>query len=172
MSRGWMDSDMLAPEPLCHRAAWAWLIENAAFAPRTVQIGGQTVDLDRGQLVASIRYLAGQWRWDKSRVHRFLTKLKGCNAIETATATANETGHTLISVCNYEKYQSDDEPSETAIETPLESRSRHERKKENTNLSSLCFLLLLSSGSIGQAIAMFFFILSSPAVLLPFSSRS
>ena len=55
MSRGWMDSSMFAAEPLCKRAAWIWLIENAAFAPRIVPIGGQSVALKRGQLVASVQ---------------------------------------------------------------------------------------------------------------------
>ena len=81
-------------------------------------------------MVASIRYLAGQWRWEPTRVHRFLKKLKGCNAIATATATAGATGHTLISICNYEKYQSDDRDSATAIATPPDSEPQQERKKE------------------------------------------
>ena len=76
MRRGWMDSRDFKPvsnkAPLCERAAWIWLIEHAAWKPQKWRVGGATIQLQRGQLIASLRYLGKAWGWSKSRVQRFL----------------------------------------------------------------------------------------------------
>lgn len=129
MHRGWMDSDVFGDEPLCERAAWSWIVENAAHKPTKVFIGGRRVTLQRGQLSHSIRHLALAWRWEKTKVIRFIRKLeqngmiyKGCTtraplsaphaALDIATlgapsgAPEDAPGQNIISVCNYHRFQS------------------------------------------------------------------
>ena len=86
-----MDHPTFGDEPYCERAAWAWLIEHAAWKPRDYRIGSKVVRLERGQLVASLRYLATAWGWKKDRVRRFLAVRQQTHAIRAVSATGRAT---------------------------------------------------------------------------------
>ncbi|WP_141339717.1 hypothetical protein [Bradyrhizobium sp. USDA 3458] len=101
VDRGIWDHPMFPDEPFTEREAWQWLIGEASFKPRTRNIGGKVIPLDRGQLAASIRFMAERWTWSKSKVERFLKRLK----TETMIETASGTGLLVITICNYDKYQ-------------------------------------------------------------------
>ena len=101
VDRGIWDHPMFADEPLTEREAWQWLIGEASFKARTRNIGGKVVSLLRGQLAASVRFMAERWQWSKSRVDRFLKRLKTGTMIETDSGT----GLLVITICNYDKYQ-------------------------------------------------------------------
>lgn len=128
MARGWMDHPIFAAEPLTEREAWLWLIEHAAYAPHVQRIGRWVVPVERGELAVSARHLAKVWVWDKSRISRFLKRLKTEAMIETVPTTV----HTTITICNYVEYQSDNDSGETPIETRDETRARHERDTGET----------------------------------------
>lgn len=112
MSRGWMDNDIFGNDEYSQRDAWLWIIEAAAWKPSRARIKGSIVDLERGQLTFSVRFMAEKWRWSKSRVDRFLKRLADQGMIETCTKIGTTAGHpagqgqSIITVCNYEKYQS------------------------------------------------------------------
>jgi hypothetical protein len=93
MQRGWFDKPVFDREPYCRRAAWVWLIENAAFAPHN--------GLERGQLRASNRFLAEAWSWSESKVRRWLLAAEEATMIRRVTVS----GKNLITLCNYGKYQ-------------------------------------------------------------------
>jgi hypothetical protein len=76
VDRGIWDHPMFADEPFTEREAWSWLIGEASFKARARNIGGKIVQLERGQLAASVRFMAERWKWSKSRVDRFLKRLK------------------------------------------------------------------------------------------------
>ena len=118
MARGWMDHHIFANDPLTEREAWQWLIEHAAFAPHPHRVGQNVVPVERGQLAVSTRYLAQAWQWSKSRVARFLKKLKTGTMIGTVTGTESGTGYTLVTICNYDKYQGVQSNGGTASGTP------------------------------------------------------
>ena len=127
MARGWMNHPMFPSEPLCKRAAWLWLIENAGFRPRKVRLDGKEITLKRGQLIASVRHLATEWGWAPTRVHRFLKKLNRHNATGTAGATVGETAPRIITICNYDKYQATPSQGETAtVVKPEQERIKEE----------------------------------------------
>lgn len=128
MARGWMDSPMFANEALCERAAWAWLIENAAYSPRQVRLGSSMVDVGRGQLVASLRYLATAWRWQKDRVARFLGLLEAAHAVSLGRRGNGQTAITVITLCNYDQYQSTRDSDATDLRQPRDSDAT--KKKE------------------------------------------
>ena len=81
--------------------AWVWMLSEACWQPTRHNIGGKTVTLERGQFCASVRRMGDEWKWSKSAVGRFLTRL------ETETMIEREAGHgrLIITVCNYAKYQ-------------------------------------------------------------------
>lgn len=91
--------------------AWFWLVASAAWKPTRVKIKGQVIDLERGELSFSQRFLAEKWGWSKSRVDRFIADLRAEGMIETRTKIGASAGHnagqgqSIITICNYEKYQ-------------------------------------------------------------------
>ena len=120
---------LFAREKFCRGYAWDWLVAKAVFRDTRISVSGRMVTLRRGQLSYSIRYLADAWRWDKAAVSRFIARLKTETMIETAT----ETGQIVITICNYEKYQSPDRATETATDTATETRARQQRDSSETN---------------------------------------
>lgn len=139
--RGTLDHPVFANEPYTEREAWIWMLDEAAYRPRRKFIAGRMVSLNRGQLAASQRFMQEKWGWaSKGRVERFLKKLKNEAMIEPQ----NEPGLTVITICNYERFQpkqDDDEPAtdhETsqhrAITEPAPSQiQRRKEKKEGNN---------------------------------------
>jgi hypothetical protein len=115
VDRGIWDYDLFDDgEPFTRREAFLWLVSEAAWKPRAFRVAGQIINLKRGQLAHSIRYIADQWHWLKSNVHRFLECLKNGTLIETE----NGTGITVITICNYNKYQSPPPDEGTPNGTP------------------------------------------------------
>jgi hypothetical protein len=89
------------PRPYSKREAFLWLISEASFKSRRFLIGSAVVELQRGQLAHSLRYLAKAWNWKEPRVRRFLSCLKTDAMIDAGT----DAGQTVITICNYNKYQ-------------------------------------------------------------------
>jgi hypothetical protein len=106
ISRGLLKHPRFKPSgPLTQFEAWYWLIEAAAYAPRDVTIingtRGDIITLQPGQLSHSIRFLARAWIWSDKRVQRFLSALRSDQSVTTQTTT----GQTVITLCNWDKYQ-------------------------------------------------------------------
>lgn len=110
MHRGWQDHEVFADEKYTEREAWEWLISHALFEPKTININGQPVRIERGQLSHSIRYLAEAWQWHRRKVERYLDRLQKWQMI------GMEAGHgrLVITVAEYHKYQSSGTQSGTA----------------------------------------------------------
>lgn len=113
-------------EPFTRREAWLWLLSAATWKMKTVFVDGKRVSLTRGQLAHSIRFLAEAWQWPKSNVARFLEALK------TETMIGTDAGHgiTIITICNYDKYQRVSLPDRDNIGTASGTKVGHDRDKE------------------------------------------
>jgi hypothetical protein len=122
--RGWQDSDLFHDDPYCERAAWLWIISSAAWKD-TVRRGarGQVIPIKRGQLHTSLRGMATVFNWSKSRVDRFL------NVLEIGTAIERKSGQSgcVLTVCNYDKYQSNETGQRDTSGTQSGTRAGHER---------------------------------------------
>lgn len=145
IDRGIFDHECFADEPFTEREAWMWLIAEAAWKPRARRIGKQIINLERGQLAASVRFMAEKWKWSKSRVERYLERLKigrSCRGgrpkktLEnpplnsgTLIETQTETGILIITICNYAKYQRVSIPNETHTGTQSGTAARQQRDK-------------------------------------------
>jgi len=129
MERGWQKHPVFPNEPFTAREAWEWLIAEAYWREGRTRAGKFVATLQRGQLCASVRYLADCWQWEKSKAERFLKRLK----TETMIETRSETGINVITICNYEKYQSFAGDGETANETRRETVPRQQRDKKEIN---------------------------------------
>lgn len=104
LHRGWRDCDAFTNDPFSEREAWLWLIENAAWKDGQRRAGkGNVIEVQRGQIHTSERTLASVWKWDRKHVRRFLKRLEKCAMVGP---TGGPSG-SLITICNYDKYQSD-----------------------------------------------------------------
>lgn len=82
-------------------SVFIWMFGVAAWRPVQVRYKDRIIDLKRGQLAISIRDLARDWGWSKTKAHRFICKLITGTMIETC----NGTGVLVVTICNYDEYQ-------------------------------------------------------------------
>ena len=80
---------------------WLLLILKASHKDVQVSTGSQIIDLKRGQMVASLSYLASLWKTSKTTAERFLDMLVKNGMVERCT----ERKLTIITICNYDVYQ-------------------------------------------------------------------
>jgi hypothetical protein len=84
--------------------AWLDLITSARYdnTEARMLIGSHVVRWNRGELVASLRYLGERWGWKLNKVNTFINLLKNESMIKTRTA--NGTVQTIVTICNYDIY--------------------------------------------------------------------
>lgn len=120
MHRGWQDSPIFGREPFSRRDAWVWMIEQAAYAERDINIAGKTVTVKRGQFSSSLRFMAKAWEWDEAKVRRFLSRAQKEKMIDAST----DAGQTVITICNYDEYQ----PSKNATDAAGDAEATQQRR--------------------------------------------
>ena len=118
--------------------AWLDLIQSARFEDTKQLIGNRFIEVKRRQMLASLRFLAGRWQWSTKKVNSFLDLLIQDKMI--IKETPKETGQTVITICNYDKYNSQIIQEETekkqqgnTKETPRKQQGNkvNKDKKEN-----------------------------------------
>ena len=82
--------------------AWLDLVRSARFEDTKQLIGNRFIEVKRGQILVSLRFLAGRWQWSTKKVNSFLDLLIQDNMI--IKETPKETGQTVVTICNYDKY--------------------------------------------------------------------
>lgn len=87
--------------------AWLDLLMSANWEDSTVLRGYQLIDVKRGQVFTSAVALAQRWRWNRKSVVSFLLLLKADIMADIKTSHGRDTGFTLITILNYEKYQAE-----------------------------------------------------------------
>jgi hypothetical protein len=121
VDRGVWEHPCFAKEPFSEREAFLWLVSEASFKPRRVRVASVIVELQRGQISHSLRFMAAKWSWSEPRVRRFLARLKSDAMIDVES----DAGATRVTICNYDRYQRVSLPSDAA---PTQER----RKVEDT----------------------------------------
>lgn len=138
------DHPLFKAEPFTELQAWFWMIGEASWCDKSVRVNNRAViELKRGQFVHARRYLASVWRWDESKVRRFLEKLvKAGNIDRLPTAEA-----TIITICNYDKYQltrpANDPPTDQPATSPRPKEE--ELKKIKTDVDEVARPLVSDS---------------------------
>ena len=115
----------------CEKGAFLWLLLEASFVDRKYRIKDKEIYLRRGQLCCSLSYMAEAWGWDKSKVQRFLDKLKAFDTITTDTLsdTPIDTPN-VLTICHYDKYQ------DTPNDTPTDNKHNKRNNKDNKYILS------------------------------------
>lgn len=80
--------------------AWLDLLQIAAFMPTKRIVRDKLLKIEEGELVASLRYLADRWEWNKDKVAAFLKLLES----EEMIRRESRQGESVIILCNYKDY--------------------------------------------------------------------
>ena len=114
-----------ADEPFSEREAFMWMVGEASWKAREVRVGKIVAHTERGQLAASVRFMAEAWRWSKSRVLRFLKRLENRDTIRTESGT----GILVITVCDYDDFQA--RPADSGTEAGHLAGQKRDRSGTN-----------------------------------------
>jgi hypothetical protein len=112
-------------EPFTRREAWLWLVSEAAWKPHQHRVGGRTIEVGRGQVVHSLRFMAAAWRWPEPNVRRLIRSLVSDAMVDAAT----DAGITIITICNYNKYQRVSLPTDAPSDAETDARVTQERRR-------------------------------------------
>jgi hypothetical protein len=112
--------------------AWIDLLLFASHDDQKVKIGMTLYDVKRGDQIRSLKTLADEWNWSRSRVKRFLDLLQNDNMI----VLKSDTKTTQISICNYDSYQQERNNSETVTNIKRTSNEHQTNTDNNYNNSN------------------------------------
>jgi len=139
------DEDFRSP---AEALAFVYLILKAAWKPVVVTYKRHAFDLDRGQLTISLRDMAADLEWSKSRADRFIALLERVGKIAISspkmrdsretlpgTPVAQSVGHLppVITICKYDEYQSPSNKGETPQGSTLGQQRDTTRDTEQIN---------------------------------------
>ena len=123
--RSLLDNPLWEAEKFTKGQAWVDLILNANHSDTKVLIKNTMFDVKRGDQLRSKLTLAKVWGWNDKTVKRFLDMLakEGMVVLNSTRQT------TLITVCNYSKFQDKEKPStiQSPNNLPYEVRTTSER---------------------------------------------
>jgi hypothetical protein len=135
MPRSIFDDASFAQEPYTEREAFLSLVADAAWKPRRVRLKRGAVDLLRGQLLGSSRFLAERWKWPEPRVRRFLERISGRRANDAHGDAPNDahgdalidalptSNGTIITIRDYDVFQKEAKSERPQIDASIDSQS-------------------------------------------------
>ena len=120
---------------------WTILLLKVNHEDKKVLVGNQLITVKRGQIVASLSFLASLWNTSKRSAERFVELLEKDNMVSRCTSHKV----TLLTICNYASYQdarvprcsdtcADDAP--IGIQSVSEIKKEKEVKEDNNNISN------------------------------------
>jgi hypothetical protein len=96
------DPFWLEPREFSRWEAWVDVIQLAAFRARQHGTALGVVHLERGEFVASLRYLADRWTWTVKKVRNWISTLSKWARLR---AQREEAAGTVYLIVNYDRYQ-------------------------------------------------------------------
>lgn len=127
----WKDPDF-ADEPFTEREAWLWLVGAAAWKQIKTRGNSGSVTLQRGEFSFALTFLATKFKWNKSKVERFLKRLENRDTIRDASRDGSKVyfikNYNRFNVVGVEKSDAVRDDKRDATETT----ARRDRDKEET----------------------------------------
>jgi len=110
--------------------AWIDLIMLANHKTGTLRKRGIKITVNRGQVGWSERELGDRWGWSRGKVKRFINELEDEHQIEQQNGPQNINVTSLITILNYEKYQTDEPQNE-----PETGRKTNHKRAANSTMN-------------------------------------
>lgn len=105
---------------------WLWLLDNAAWKDTKHDIQGASADVFRGSVCASLRHISEQTGVGLQRVRTAIKRFSDENMIDTKLTH----GKSMISLCNFDKYQN---PNNAANTLPTQQQHTANTQKKQGN---------------------------------------
>jgi len=121
-------------KPWCDGYAWAYLYSQANYKAGVVNFRSQYVRVERAEFLTSVLSLSKTFGWTRKRTRAFLMALENEGMIDRRSGTTwnqerttkeysrRDSRFSIITIRNYEKYQSTEEEKGTAEGTPGEQQ--------------------------------------------------
>jgi hypothetical protein len=108
--------------------AWLDLLQIAAFKPTKRIVRDKLLPIEEGEIIASLRYLAERWMWNKDKVGQFLALLESDRMIRRSSRQ----GESVISLTRYKDYARslDAGPDTETDRGQTEARQRPDKEEE------------------------------------------
>ena len=106
-----INNSLYFAEVFSRNQAWIDMILIANYTNRKIDIRGNLISVSRGQIARSEANLAERWKWSRGKVRRFLKVLVDEGMIVQQKTPAI----TLISIVNYDAYQSNKSADRTSV---------------------------------------------------------
>ena len=106
-------------EPFDKRSAWIDLLLMVNHDKQKIKFDNELIEVEKGQTITSIKHLAEKWKWSRHKVSDFLNLLEQ----DTMLVQVRDNKKTLISIENYEKFQTQKKTSDMS-EDMQKGRSR------------------------------------------------
>ena len=100
-------------EPFDKRSAWIDLVLSVNHENRKIPFENGFIEIERGQILTSIKQLANKWKWSRHKVSDFLDQLER----DTMILQVRDTRKTLVSIVNYNIYQMSDKKKDIVSDT-------------------------------------------------------
>ena len=108
ITRHWLyDSN----EPFTKREAWVDILLQVNHSAQKVNIGNTIIECNPGESLNSLDTWGARWKWNKSKVRRFLKLLES----DSMVVLKSERKTTRLTVVNYETYQVERNADETQV---------------------------------------------------------
>jgi len=137
----YFNHELFASEAYTEREAFQWVIIKAAWKDTTHRVGNDVVSVPRGSFFCTQREMAKQWSWGTTKVRNFLDLLVSQNMIETTT----EHKKTLVTVCNYSKFQDKQNVNETKKDQEQNNSKTTAKQEQNTKDTNNTIIPISSS---------------------------
>jgi len=142
LHRAIMDHPDWLAEQFTRAQAWVDLLLLANHKVGHIRKRGILIEVRRGQVGYSEETLAARWKWSREKVRRFLGRLRVDGQISRNPVQQNKNLSNLISITNYETYQSNEATNETTEKQ--QTVQEQECKNEKNNLYRQNALQILS----------------------------
>jgi hypothetical protein len=121
-----------AEEAFCERMAWLWLMSEAEWEPKVRLVNSKRYTLQRGQLVASLRFIAEKWMWSHATVRRYMLRLQEEEKLLWDTDTPID----IITICNYDEIQAPRNFHDTAVKQLRSTGDTNQKKERKKSIGS------------------------------------
>lgn len=140
MSEGWIIAHRnlfdpghhLGGDVACKRYAWLDLISLAAYEPYDRPIKMDLIRLERGEFLASFRYLAARWGWSKNKVASYFRLILNRIQIETVRGTPHGTVYRIVNYDTYQKPWDSERDTFRDADGTAKGQPRDKEKEVNT----------------------------------------
>jgi hypothetical protein len=113
----WLSED----EPFDWRSAFIHVLLSANWRKGTSRKNGHMITIERGQLLTSIRKLMATFHWSRKRVENWIKGMTEYGMLESQSVGFG----TVLTVVNYDKFQSDGAKVEHTVEHKVEHIPEH-----------------------------------------------